>query len=148
MEKISSTNLSFENEQNKKYRYLKEKYHQLAEKKNDWEAEINDYISKIQEQNAIIAQIQEEKQDLLHSYNKKNKDYEKLYRELCKNKEESDLNLIKSKSECEKLVTNFRELEKKFQKEREINQNLENYNSKLLEENEIVTQEKLNAKSK
>ena len=41
----------------------------------------------------------------------------------------------------------LQETEKKLFKEKEINKNLENYNTKLLEENEILMQEKCAAKS-
>lgn len=148
LEKITTNNMSFENEQTKKYRNLKEKFHSLIEKKNDFEAEITDYSNKINEQTATISHLQAEKQDLRQKYISKNKDYEKLYREFSKYKEENELNLIKTNAEFEKLVINFKELEKKYHREREINKNLENYNSKLLEENDLVIQEKMSAKSR
>lgn len=77
----------------------------------------------------------------------KTKEYEKLYREFCKFKEENDLISIRNKSDIERLNIALQDLENKYLKEREINKNLEKYNAQLLEENEILMQEKMNAKS-
>jgi len=147
LEKINSNNASFENERNKKYRNLKEKYNSIAEKKNDFEAELHNFENQINEKSSLISSLQAEKQDICKRFITKNKEYEKLYREFCKNKEETEFNQLKSKAEIERLHLDRKELEKRFFKEKEINKNLENYNSQLLEENEILMQEKISAKS-
>lgn len=140
-------NASFENEQNKKYRNLKEKFHEIIDKKTNWEDDVKGMSRQIEEQTSLISKLQLEKQEYRKKLITKTKEFEKLHRDLCKNQEENDIYSLKSKAEMEKLNITLQDLEKKYLKEREINKNLENYNSKLLEENEILMQEKIKAKS-
>lgn len=91
--------------------------------------------------------LEGEKQALRQKYLAKNKDFERLYKEFGRHKEENELKGIRLGSEVEKMGVAMKELERKYLKEREIGQNLERYNRKLLEENEIVVQERANALS-
>lgn len=147
LEKITSSNLSLEKEQSKKYRYLKEKFNSLVDRSSEYESDLTNYSQKINELNSIINELHADKNTLRQKCMTKNKEFEALYREFSKHKEESDLKIIKSNAEIEKLTINLKEVENKYQKEREINRNLEKYNAKLLEENELVIQEKLSFKS-
>ena len=120
----------------------------MIEKKTECESEVANCRMQINEQNDLISHFQEEKQDLKKRLISKNKEYEKLYKEFFKINEDHGISVLKGNAEIEKLSLALKEIEKKFTKEKEINKNLDNYNSKLLEENELLIQEKINSKEK
>lgn len=119
----------------------------MKEKKQELENETVTFTNQINEQNISLYKLQNENQEIRKRYMSKSKEFDKLYRDFCKMKEESDLGALKNNAENEKLNLALKETEKKLFKEKEINKNLESYNSKLFEENEILMQEKQAAKS-
>ena len=114
LEKINYNNASFENEQNQKYKSLKQKFQILKEKKQELENEVFSSTNQLNEQNILLSKLQNEKQEIRKRFMSKNKEFEKLYRDFCKIKEESELNHVKSNAETEKLHMALQETEKKL----------------------------------